>query len=157
VFGVSGVEFMVILLVALIVLGPEKLPDAVRKTGRVVGELRKMSSGFQAELRDAFDEPYRDVKGTVDSARQTLKDTANSVTSGFDTKSVSSSPAAKPAPSAPAPELGADSPDSGPSAASAPEAAAPEGEGEAAQLAPDDSTEPTPASPVPPGTPPPAS
>jgi len=75
---------MVILLVALIVLGPEKLPDAVRKTGRVVGELRRMSNGFQAELRDALDEPYKEVKGTFDSARQTLKDTAGAVTSGFD-------------------------------------------------------------------------
>ncbi len=85
---------MVILLVALIVLGPEKLPDAVRKTGRVVGELRRMSNGFQAELRDALDEPYKEVKGTFDSARQTLKDTAGAVTSGFDTTPGASKPAA---------------------------------------------------------------
>lgn len=90
-FGVSGVEFLVILLVALIVLGPEKLPDAVRKTGRVIGELRRMSNGFQSELRSALDEPYKEVKGTFDSARQSLKDTAGSVTSGFDTRSGSHS------------------------------------------------------------------
>lgn len=96
---------MVILLVALIVLGPEKLPDAVRKTGRVVGELRRMSNGFQAELRDALDEPYKEVKGTFDSARQTLKDTAGAVTSGFDMTPTASKPAASAAvtePTAPA-------------------------------------------------------
>jgi sec-independent protein translocase protein TatB len=103
VFGVSGVEFMVILLVALIVLGPEKLPDAVRKTGRVVGELRRMSNGFQAELRDALDEPYKEVKGTFDSARQTLKDTAGAVTSGFDMTPTAAKPAAPTTTEPPAP------------------------------------------------------
>ena len=58
----AGGELVVILLVALIVLGPDKLPDAIRKVGRVYGELRRMSSGFQAELRDALDEPMREVR-----------------------------------------------------------------------------------------------
>jgi sec-independent protein translocase protein TatB len=72
VFNVTGTELVIILLVALIVLGPEKLPGAVRKFGQVYGELRRMSQGFQTELRDALDEPLREVR-----------DTMNSVTSGF--------------------------------------------------------------------------
>src|SRR3954451_20437612 len=60
---------MVILLVALVVLGPDKLPDAIRRVGRVYGELRRMSNGFQAELRDAFDEPIREMRSTMDVAR----------------------------------------------------------------------------------------
>jgi sec-independent protein translocase protein TatB len=72
VFNVTGSELIIILLIALIVLGPEKLPEAVRKFGRVYGELRRMSSGFQSELRDALDEPMREVRNTV-----------NTVTSGF--------------------------------------------------------------------------
>lgn len=47
-------EILVILLVALIVLGPERLPEAARKVGQFVGEVRKIGSGFQAELRDAM-------------------------------------------------------------------------------------------------------
>ena len=54
-FNIGGGELIVILVIALIVLGPEKLPDAVRRAGRIYGELRRMSSGFQAELRDAID------------------------------------------------------------------------------------------------------
>jgi sec-independent protein translocase protein TatB len=50
----GGGEILVILLVALIVLGPQKLPDAARQLGRVVGEFRRMSAGFQSELRDAM-------------------------------------------------------------------------------------------------------
>lgn len=50
-FNVGTGELLVILLVALIVLGPDKLPDAARKIGNVVGELRRMSQGFQDEIR----------------------------------------------------------------------------------------------------------
>ena len=50
-------EVLVILVVALLVLGPDKLPSAARQAGRWVGELRRISSGFQAELRDALQEP----------------------------------------------------------------------------------------------------
>ncbi|MGE3445483.1 MAG: Sec-independent protein translocase protein TatB [Acidimicrobiia bacterium] len=74
-FNISGMEFLVIALVALLVLGPEKLPEAARKAGRVVSELRRMSSGFQAEMRDAFVEPIRTITDTTDTIRQSVDDT----------------------------------------------------------------------------------
>lgn len=46
---------MVILLVALVVLGPEQLPKAMRTFGNVMAEIRKVSGGFQAEMRKAMD------------------------------------------------------------------------------------------------------
>jgi sec-independent protein translocase protein TatB len=55
-FNIGGGELLVIVLVALIVLGPQRLPDAMRTFGRVVGEVRRISSGFQQELRDAFED-----------------------------------------------------------------------------------------------------
>jgi sec-independent protein translocase protein TatB len=54
-FNVGGGELLVILLIALIVLGPQRLPEAARQVGRVVSEVRRVSSGFQNELKDAFD------------------------------------------------------------------------------------------------------
>jgi sec-independent protein translocase protein TatB len=60
-FNVGGGELLVILLIALVVLGPDKLPEYTRKTAKVVGELRRMSQGFQNEMRQAMnvtgDEP----------------------------------------------------------------------------------------------------
>ncbi len=53
-FNVSGPEILIILVVALIVLGPDKLPDAARKIGGVMREVRRISSGFQDEVRDAL-------------------------------------------------------------------------------------------------------
>jgi sec-independent protein translocase protein TatA len=48
-------EIMVILVVALLVLGPSKLPEAGRQVGRALAEFRRWSTGMQDELRDALD------------------------------------------------------------------------------------------------------
>lgn len=60
---------MAILALALIVLGPQRLPEAVRTVGRVVGELRRISSGFQEELRNALDDS--EVERDLDRLRGT--------------------------------------------------------------------------------------
>ena len=69
-FNLSGSEIIVILLLALVVLGPEKLPDAMRRAGRTWAELKKLSSGFQEEVRKGFDEPAKEVKQTADAVRK---------------------------------------------------------------------------------------
>lgn len=53
-FNVGGGEFIVIALIALIVLGPQRLPGAARQVGKALGDLRRLSNGFQSEMRDAF-------------------------------------------------------------------------------------------------------
>ena len=60
-FNVGGGELLVIMLLALIVLGPQKLPGAVRQAGRVMGEVRRISSGFQQELKQAIDDSDSDA------------------------------------------------------------------------------------------------
>ena len=56
--------------IALIVLGPEKLPEAVRKFGKVYAELKKMSTGFQSELKSALDEPMREMRETAEAFKK---------------------------------------------------------------------------------------
>ena len=56
-FNISATELLVIAVVALLVLGPDKLPDAMRKLGRATREIRRVTSGFEAELRDALSDP----------------------------------------------------------------------------------------------------
>src|SRR5215208_5443527 len=53
--NIGGGEVLVIMLVALLVLGPAKLPDAARQLGKAVPEFRKVSGGFQRELRAALE------------------------------------------------------------------------------------------------------
>jgi sec-independent protein translocase protein TatB len=54
-FNMGGPEIVVILIVALIVLGPQQLPKAMRTFGSVMAEIRKVSSSFQEEMRSAMD------------------------------------------------------------------------------------------------------
>lgn len=65
-FNLQGSEIIFILLIALVVLGPEKLPGAIRRVTSVYAELRKMSTGFQNEFKSALDEPIREMKSTAD-------------------------------------------------------------------------------------------
>ncbi|MFZ6002560.1 MAG: Sec-independent protein translocase protein TatB [Actinomycetota bacterium] len=60
-FNIGGGEFLVIALIALIVLGPQRLPDAARQVGKAMGELRRLSTGFQNELKDALAESDQPV------------------------------------------------------------------------------------------------
>ena len=53
--NLGGGEILVIMLVALLVLGPAKLPDAARQLGKAMAEFRKVSGGFQRELRAALE------------------------------------------------------------------------------------------------------
>jgi sec-independent protein translocase protein TatB len=69
VFNLQGSEIIVILLLALVVLGPEKLPEAVRKFTQTYNELKKMSTGFQSELKSALDEPMREMRETAKLVR----------------------------------------------------------------------------------------
>ncbi|MEY2552458.1 MAG: sec-independent protein translocase protein TatB [Ilumatobacteraceae bacterium] len=66
-FNLSSSELVFLLLIALIVLGPEKLPEAVRKFGKVYAEAKKMSTGFQSELKSALDEPMREMRETAEA------------------------------------------------------------------------------------------
>ncbi len=67
-FNIGPAELLVVLVIALLVLGPNKLPDAARQVGRAIGEMRRLSSGFQAEMRDALKEPV-EGKPTGSSAK----------------------------------------------------------------------------------------
>lgn len=73
--NLGGGEVLVILLVALIVLGPTKLPPAIRQVGRVVGEIRRIGQGFQQELREAA-EPLQETKEALKAADKEFRDAA---------------------------------------------------------------------------------
>ena len=50
-------EILVILVVALIVLGPKRLPEAGRQVGKAIAEVRKWSQSFQDEIKSVVDPP----------------------------------------------------------------------------------------------------
>jgi sec-independent protein translocase protein TatB len=56
-FNITGGELVLILVMALLVLGPERLPDAARKLGKAMAQLRDLSNSFQREIKDALEDP----------------------------------------------------------------------------------------------------
>lgn len=50
--GMGTMEILIILLVAFIFLGPERMAEAARTLGKWTGELRRMGSTVQAEMDD---------------------------------------------------------------------------------------------------------
>ena len=55
-FGtLGGPELFLILVVALIVFGPRKLPEMGRSLGRMMAEFRKASSDFQRTIEEEVD------------------------------------------------------------------------------------------------------
>lgn len=79
---------LVILLIALVVLGPDRLPEYTRKAARVMGELRRLSQGFQNEMRQAMEldaEPV--VKPTGAAGPRLVEPPSTSVEGGPDSAS----------------------------------------------------------------------
>lgn len=50
-------EIVLILAIALIVIGPERLPEVMNSVGKILRELRLASNTVLHELTDALDEP----------------------------------------------------------------------------------------------------
>ncbi len=65
-FGVGTFEIVLVLAIALIVLGPDRLPQAMGTVGRWVRELRRLTGEFRKE----FDEEILMLQGEVDMLRQ---------------------------------------------------------------------------------------
>ena len=57
-FGIGMSELMVILVVALVIFGPTRLPELARSLGRAMGEFRRAST----DLRQTFNEAVEDPK-----------------------------------------------------------------------------------------------
>ena len=65
-------EIFVILLVALVFLGPKRLPDAARKLGEAIREVKRQSEAVKTELRDMPD--LEDFREQVSGIRKDLRD-----------------------------------------------------------------------------------
>ena len=68
-------EITVILLLALIVLGPSKLPDLAAGLGKLIKDIRKATSDVKNEiiLDDSFRKPFEELRDAVTLPPEELK------------------------------------------------------------------------------------
>lgn len=51
-FGINGPEFILLLLIGILVIGPQRLPEYTQKLANVVKEVRRMASGAREQIKD---------------------------------------------------------------------------------------------------------
>jgi sec-independent protein translocase protein TatB len=68
VFSVSPAEIVTIAIVALVVFGPQRLPEIARRAGRVLRDLRNAAS----EFRSSIESEYGETLEPLDRARREL-------------------------------------------------------------------------------------
>jgi len=69
-FGIGSTELIVILIVALIVIGPAKLPEMARSLGKALGEFRRVSSDVKRTIEMEAEQAEQKTK--TDQAKKEL-------------------------------------------------------------------------------------
>lgn len=119
-FGIGSTELLVILLVALVVLGPKSLAGVSRTLGKAMGEFRRVSTDFQRTLnaevaREEEEEKQRKTvastptpSASTDGATADASRTADTAPQGAKTEAATLDTTARPAagPEAPVPPQG---------------------------------------------------
>jgi TatA/E family protein of Tat protein translocase len=107
-FGIGMPELLLLLAIALIVIGPKKLPDLAKSLGRAMREFKKATNEFKetiqidedlSEVKKAFDGLGEDIKESVspkkDSAEFKRPDEPESAESQVDQKDKNAEDAVK--------------------------------------------------------------
>lgn len=70
-FGMGMPEILLILAIALIVIGPKKLPELAKSLGRAINEFKKATNELKASVEAEYD--LKEVKKTFDDVKTTIK------------------------------------------------------------------------------------
>jgi TatA/E family protein of Tat protein translocase len=100
-FGIGMPELILILAIALVVIGPKKLPDLAKSLGRAMNEFRKATR----EIKESLDvnEDFKDVRQSFDELKTDVRDAVT-------LNPVASSTAPKPSAGDPTSEVKEDDP-----------------------------------------------
>jgi Tat protein translocase TatB subunit len=79
-FGIGLPEFILIMALALIVVGPDKLPDLARSVAKGILELKKTANTLKENLT-AEGNPLDDIKPELEEAARSIKDHVRDVSS----------------------------------------------------------------------------
>ena len=75
--GIGYQELLLILVLLLVVVGPERLPQMAYQIGRAVRQMQLYARAVRDEFRDEIDyldEQYRTMRGEIELAQRTLRE-----------------------------------------------------------------------------------
>jgi sec-independent protein translocase protein TatB len=82
-FGVGPLEIGLVAIIAVIVLGPERIPEVAVQVARAVRQLRSYATSATSEMRKELDEltrEYEDVRKELKEVRDSVRKDVTSVT-----------------------------------------------------------------------------
>ena len=75
-FGLGMPEILLILAIALIVIGPQKLPDLAKTLGRAMGEFKRSAQDFKRSIDvETTVKDMNDITGPETDLKKIIKDT----------------------------------------------------------------------------------
>ena len=78
-FDIGFTEMALLAVIALIVLGPERLPVVARKLGSIVGYSRRMFNKFQQDFMRETTQLEREVQDRVLAVKETVRQTEEEI------------------------------------------------------------------------------
>jgi len=70
IFGINGSEVLLLVLIAIIVLGPQRMPEYAAKLARGIRQLRLMAEGAKGQLKEQLGPDYQDINWRQYDPRQ---------------------------------------------------------------------------------------
>lgn len=74
-FGISGGELLILLLVVLLLFGPAKIPEIARMVGRGMKEVRKVQREINTEIHRYSSDIDRETKSMESDIREMTRET----------------------------------------------------------------------------------
>ena len=87
-FDIGSTEFLFIIIIAIIVLGPDKLPEALKTTGRLIGKAKRMWRDATADIRrelelEEMKEEMQKYKEELRKLQEQVNKDANEINKGL--------------------------------------------------------------------------
>jgi len=76
-FGIGMGEVLIILVLALLIFGPSKVPDIARGLGKAVRQFSRYSQGLTSEFRDEFERELSVGPDTLSESANSIEETAS--------------------------------------------------------------------------------
>jgi sec-independent protein translocase protein TatB len=79
-FNITGGEMLIILVVALVILGPDRIPEVAKSAGRMISKVKSFTEGMQTSVSGVMDDPsmkpLKDLSELAARPRQKLAEYA---------------------------------------------------------------------------------
>lgn len=87
-FGINGGEMVVLVIIALIVIGPQRLPKMARRAGEISREIRAIALDFRQGIErevEALEKPLQEIKDEVSGPLTQVRDDLKAASDDFQT------------------------------------------------------------------------